>query len=167
MISDNDTFSFTQLSEPGSPTYRYLALARCAGAVYKNSMTRHLKQILWIVLGTGTVIALGGCSSTPGEGRGLAAPRAEGRSAPLMHFAGANSPSPEKPGDTDCNSPAHWDGNTFYIFNSSGHPWRSAGHDLFSLTNDYRRGVEYCTPVIISSLRAFAPTNTPMRRRCS
>lgn len=52
---------------------------------------------------------------------------------------GANSKAPDKPGDTDCNSPAHWDGATLYVFNSAGHPWRSAGPDLFHLTNDYRR----------------------------
>jgi hypothetical protein len=29
------------------------------------------------------------------------------REAPLLAF----------PAETDCNSPAHWDGNTFYLFN--------------------------------------------------
>lgn len=31
------------------------------------------------------------------------------------------------PADADCNSPAHWDGDTFYLFNSVGHPTRSQG----------------------------------------
>lgn len=35
--------------------------------------------------------------------------------------------------DTDCNSPVHWSGDTFYIFNSIGQPWRSEGPDLFHL----------------------------------
>jgi len=35
----------------------------------------------------------------------------------------------------DCNSPAHWDGNTLYVFNSYGHPWRNSGPDLFHLGN--------------------------------
>jgi hypothetical protein len=52
---------------------------------------------------------------------------------------GCQSPGPDKPGDVDCNSPAHWAGDTLFLFNSSGHPWRSAGSDLFNLTNDYRR----------------------------
>ncbi|MDP2897483.1 MAG: hypothetical protein Q8Q12_13160 [bacterium] len=72
------------------------------------------------------------------ETRGTATPDADTpsailRDAALVRFRGANSPSPEQPGDTDCNSPAHWDGETLYVFNSAGHPWRSAGPDLFRL----------------------------------
>jgi len=66
-------------------------------------------------------------------------PTALVRDAPLVRFRGANSPDPAHPGDTDCNSPAHWDGDTFYVFNSAGHPWRSAGPDLFHLGQSYLR----------------------------
>jgi hypothetical protein len=61
------------------------------------------------------------------------------RDAPPVQFRGAQSAAPDKPGDTDCNSPAHWDGDTLYVFNSAGHPWRLAGPDVFRLTDDYRR----------------------------
>jgi len=61
------------------------------------------------------------------------------RPASAIQFRGGNSKSPAEPGDTDCNSPAHWDDGVLYLFNSSGHPWRSSGPDLFSVTNDYRR----------------------------
>jgi len=37
------------------------------------------------------------------------------------------------PAETDCNSPAHWDGGTFFLFNSAGKPKRSSGPDLFQL----------------------------------
>ena len=37
------------------------------------------------------------------------------------------------PATADSNSPAHWDGDTFYVFNSWNHPSRSAGRDQFSL----------------------------------
>jgi hypothetical protein len=37
------------------------------------------------------------------------------------------------PAETDCNSPAHWDGDTFYLFNSAGKPKRSSGPDVFHL----------------------------------
>lgn len=37
-------------------------------------------------------------------------------------------------GDIDCSSPAHWDGDTMYMFYSTGHPFRSSGRDLFSLS---------------------------------
>jgi hypothetical protein len=61
------------------------------------------------------------------------------RDAPLIRFRGADSPKPTQPGDTDCNSPAHWDGDTLYLFNSAGHPWRSSGPDLFHLDRSYNR----------------------------
>lgn len=35
--------------------------------------------------------------------------------------------------ETDCNSPAHWNGDTLYIFNSIGQPYRSHGPDLLHL----------------------------------
>ncbi len=59
--------------------------------------------------------------------------------AKTVQFRGANSPAPDQPGDTDCNSPLHWDGNTLYLFNSSGHPWRSSGRDVSSLNESYIR----------------------------
>lgn len=37
------------------------------------------------------------------------------------------------PGIVDCNSPAHWVGDTLFLFTSAGHPYRSWGKDLFSL----------------------------------
>lgn len=38
------------------------------------------------------------------------------------------------PGRVDCNSPVHWFGDTLFIFTSAGHPYRSYGKDLFSLS---------------------------------
>jgi hypothetical protein len=37
------------------------------------------------------------------------------------------------PAATDCNSPSHWEGDTFYLFNSAPTPWRSSGPDLLHL----------------------------------
>jgi hypothetical protein len=37
------------------------------------------------------------------------------------------------PAATDSNSPAFWDGDTLYLFNSAGHPYRASGPNLFSL----------------------------------
>lgn len=34
----------------------------------------------------------------------------------------------------DCNSPAHWDGDTLYLFNSIEHPWRTSGPELWHLS---------------------------------
>ncbi|MBN2270861.1 MAG: exo-alpha-sialidase [Sedimentisphaerales bacterium] len=42
-------------------------------------------------------------------------------------------------GDVDCSSPVHWDGNTMYMFYSTGHPFRSSGPDLFSLSRPSKR----------------------------
>lgn len=37
------------------------------------------------------------------------------------------------PATADSNSPAHWSGDTFHVFNSWNHPSRSTGKDQFSL----------------------------------
>jgi len=88
-------------------------------------------------------------------GAGCQSPRAPGppatsrvvlRAAPRLHFRGANSPNPDAPGETDCNSPAHWDGDVLYVFNSAGHPWRSSGTDLYHLNEGYLR-TEYNSSV--------------------
>lgn len=63
------------------------------------------------------------------------------RAAPVVRFPGANRLA-APPGETDCNSPLHWDGATLYLFNSAGHPWRSSGPDVFHLEQSYLQ-VEY------------------------
>ncbi len=55
-------------------------------------------------------------------------PAAEG---PAVVFRDA--PPIAFPAETDCNSPVHWDGDTFYLFNSAGKPKRCSGPDLFHL----------------------------------
>ncbi len=66
-------------------------------------------------------------------------PSWELREVPLVQFRGAGSVSPSQPGDSDCNSPLHWDRNTLFVFNSAGHPWRSSGPDVFGLDRSYVR----------------------------
>ena len=39
------------------------------------------------------------------------------------------------PGATDSNSPGHWDGPRFYLFNSAGYAYRSYGSNVFELAN--------------------------------
>src|SRR5439155_25934045 len=39
------------------------------------------------------------------------------------------------PHATDSNSPGHWDGSRLYLFNSTGHPYRSDGSNIFHLGN--------------------------------
>src|SRR5436190_2054092 len=84
-----------------------------------------------------TTLVLFGCRSP--ELDRISQPSVALHEAPLLQFRGANSPDTEHPGETDCNSPAHWDGDTLYVFNSAGHPWRSAGSDLFHLNQSYQR----------------------------
>ena len=43
------------------------------------------------------------------------------------------APETKMPATADSNSPAHWSGDTLYVFNSWNHPSRSAGRDQFSL----------------------------------
>src|SRR5690349_11971282 len=44
-------------------------------------------------------------------------------------------PHADRPGGgaVDCNSPAHWDGDTLYVLSSEGAPWRASGPDLMRL----------------------------------
>lgn len=41
-------------------------------------------------------------------------------------------------GESDSNSPAHWDGNTLYVFNAAYQTWRTAGVNLTQQNRDYR-----------------------------
>jgi len=43
------------------------------------------------------------------------------------------APEVSMPATADSNSPAHWDGETLYVFNSWNHPSRSGGRDVFTL----------------------------------
>lgn len=57
--------------------------------------------------------------------------------APLVTFPGVlpeHATDKTAPGEIDCNSPAHWDGDTLYMFYSNGHPYRSHGSDLDRLS---------------------------------
>ncbi|SRR6266498_1510353 len=80
-----------------------------------------------------------GCAGAGRSGLREGQPTVLVRAAPPVWFRGANSTNLDHVGETDCNSPAHWDGGMLYVFHSAGHPWRSSGSDLFHLTNDYRR----------------------------
>ena len=51
------------------------------------------------------------------------------REAPPLKMPGAFTTTWE----VDCNSPAHWDGDTLYLFSSAGHPFISAGPDLLHM----------------------------------
>jgi hypothetical protein len=61
--------------------------------------------------------------------------------APPLEFRGANNPDRDRFGETDSNSPAHWGGDTLYVFNSAGHPWRSSGADIGRLDGPYGKVV--------------------------
>jgi hypothetical protein len=85
------------------------------------------------------LMAAGGCQPHRPAWQASGVSSVRLRPAALVRFRGAESASLEKPGECDCNSPAHWDGKRLYVFNSTGHPWRSAGRDVFHLNEDYRR----------------------------
>lgn len=77
----------------------------------------------------------------PRKGTPGAPPTVVLRDAPLVAFPGAGNPKAGDAGETDSNSPAHWGGDTLYVFNSAGHPWRSAGPDVLRLGSSYLRVV--------------------------
>src|SRR5438477_10544812 len=92
-----------------------------------------------ILVAVAFLLSLAGCSSRPPVSATSSIPEIILRDAPLIQFRGANSSTADKAGECDCNSPAHWDGDTLYVFNSAGHPWRSAGSDVFHLGTNYLR----------------------------
>ena len=63
------------------------------------------------------------------------------RQAPRLQFPGVvhGNTDPNSPGDIDCSSPAHWDGQELYMFYSTGHPFRSFGPDIFHLSRPSQR----------------------------
>jgi hypothetical protein len=70
------------------------------------------------------------------------------RAAPRVEFPGVvhQDMDPQKPGEVDCSSPAHWDEGRMYMFYSAGHPFRSAGPDLFHLSRPSKRPTHDSTP---------------------
>lgn len=73
----------------------------------------------------------GGKPVTPGVRREV--PVAVLRPAAPMVLPGAAMPEKDQAGLVDCNNPAHWDGDTMYVFSSIGYADRSEGADLFFL----------------------------------
>lgn len=99
-----------------------MTLAKCVRPIQLCLLFAFALAVLLFLTETATL------SATPrGEGRGAAGPdqpQVRVRAAELIKF----------PAATDCNSPSHWDGDTFYLFNSAPSPWRSSGRDLFHLS---------------------------------
>jgi hypothetical protein len=78
------------------------------------------------------VLQLLGVCPTRAEQAAGSQPTVIFRPAPVLQFPGVDNPD-YNPHEIDCNSPAHWDGDTLYVFNSFLHPWRTSGPDLFHL----------------------------------
>ncbi len=57
------------------------------------------------------------------------------REAPLIQMPGVEVPERSLDHETDSNNPLHWDGDTLYLFNNAGHPWRTSGPDIEHLSN--------------------------------
>jgi hypothetical protein len=54
------------------------------------------------------------------------------QSVPLVRLPGAGGIG-DRAGESDSNSPAHWDGNTFYILSAAVESWRDSGPNLFQI----------------------------------
>jgi hypothetical protein len=57
------------------------------------------------------------------------------REASFIQMPGVEVPERSLDHEVDSNSPLHWDGDTLYLFNNAGHPWRTSGPDLEHLGN--------------------------------
>jgi len=85
----------------------------------------------WLIFATLALLsfALASPRSEPRQGNSpaqveTARPRVRFQDAPQIQIGGVDS-----------NSPAHWEGDTLYVFNSYGHPWRNSGPDIAHLGN--------------------------------
>ena len=85
----------------------------------------------WMLATHSATIAARQERATPGTHQG-GLPRIVFRPASLVQMPGVDNPD-YNPHEIDSNSPAHWDGDTLYVFNSFLHPWRTSGRDLFHL----------------------------------
>jgi hypothetical protein len=100
-----------------------------------NSPQLQFLSLAWVLAASGILTC--GCRST--EPVAEADPSVLIRPAPTIHFPGGSRPASGQPGETDSNSPLHWENSTLYVFNSAGHPWRGSGPDLFHFTHEYVR----------------------------
>ncbi len=96
---------------------------------------RHLFVIacgLLAIRVVGSRMGMAGIDAANGE-TNESLPSVSFRQAPLVQMPGVEDRRDGYYHVVDSNSPAHWDGDTFYLFNSFEHPWRSSGPDLFHL----------------------------------
>jgi hypothetical protein len=76
------------------------------------------------------VILASGCGGVP---------RVVLREASPLNLPGVTVPEVNQVAGIDCNNPAHWDGDTLYVFQSTAQPYRSHGPDMFHLSNPSQR----------------------------
>lgn len=69
------------------------------------------------------------------EGSAPGMPSVVLRDAPLIQMPGVEVPERSLLHEADSNNPLHWDGDTLYLFNNYGHPWRTSGPDIEHLGN--------------------------------
>jgi len=89
--------------------------------------TKRTSSIVVAAAVVGLCLALSGRlspSDRPSAAPEVGLPGVEFHDAPQIQISGVDS-----------NSPAHWDGDTLYVFNSYGHPWQNSGPDLAHLGN--------------------------------
>ena len=97
-----------------------------------------MKTAQSVLLAVFGVVCLGGPLLAGQEGAGW---QVNIRPAERVQFPGVihKGMDPNAAGDIDCSSPAHWDGDTMYMFYSTGHPLRTSGPGLFGLKRPSQR----------------------------
>jgi hypothetical protein len=97
--------------------------------MWKHSSPASLTRLIIHVVALGLVqvaslfVGVTGLGQTQQNASNEGVPSVVLRKAELVQF----------PGVVDCNSPGHWEGGTFYVFNSAPDPFRSSGSDLSHL----------------------------------
>lgn len=105
------------------------------------------RQIAWaetlvflLICACFLVLQNGAAAAAPPEGKPTAAPKSgvpgvRLREAPLIQMPGVKVPERSLDHEVDSNSPLDWDGDTLYLFNNAGHPWRTSGPDIEHLSH--------------------------------
>lgn len=101
-----------------------------------KGVTQFLSTVILAVSLLAALAIRPGVAQTPAHaplGQGGALPGVIFREAPLIRMPGVEVPGAEGMQVVDSHSPLHWDGDTLYLFNNYGHPWRFSGKEMARL----------------------------------
>jgi hypothetical protein len=101
-----------------------------ARAIRSKAIAFLLSTVCLLLVGQLGVVLAAQRESKPNGTAKSGLPTVVLREAPLIQMPGVEVPEQSLEHEADSNNPLHWDGDTLYLFNSYGHPWRTSGPDV-------------------------------------